>query len=264
MSTTDAPRQWTEWRELRHATVSAPHGPLALTATHWLADRPGGRLPDVPGRWAEALSGDAVLLTAAPEDGLRLDGEPFAGEVRLTADGSPAAARTVHGARRLVVLRREGRWAVRVFDPAAPARREFAGVDAFAYDGRWTRPGRYRPYERARTVLVGNADGRERGLSLAGELSFELAGEVRVLRVGEETDGALWAVFADATSGVSSYRFRFLRTPAPDAAGRVEVDLNRAVLPPCAFADHFICPFPPPGNVLLVAVEAGERAVLTR
>lgn len=37
------------------------------------------------------------------------------------------------------------------------------------------------------------------------------------------------------------------------------VDLNRAVLPPCAFADHFICPFPPPGNTLPVAVEAGER-----
>ncbi|MGK5643091.1 DUF1684 domain-containing protein [Streptomyces sp. URMC 126] len=262
MNTDDARQQWAEWRELRRETASAPYGPLALTATHWLADHPGGRLPDVPGRWAG--DDDGVLLAAAPEDGLVLDGEPFAGEARLAADASPAAARAAHGARRLVVLCREGLWAVRVFDPAAPARREFAGIDAFPHDGRWVRPGRYRPYDRRRTVLVGNADGRERGLSLSGELSFELAGEVRVLRVAEEADGALWAVFSDATSGADGPRFRFLRTPAPDAAGRVEVDLNRAVLPPCAFADHFICPFPPPGNDLPVAVEAGERAVLTR
>lgn len=36
------------------------------------------------------------------------------------------------------------------------------------------------------------------------------------------------------------------------------MDFNRAVLPPCAFAEHFICPFPPPGNTLGVAIEAGS------
>ncbi|MFJ2892032.1 DUF1684 domain-containing protein [Streptomyces sp. NPDC087305] len=33
------------------------------------------------------------------------------------------------------------------------------------------------------------------------------------------------------------------------------------MLPPCAFAEHFICPFPPPGNTLGVAIEAGERTL---
>ena len=65
--------------------------------------------------------------------------------------------------------------------------------------------------------------------------------------------------FADATSGAGSFRFRFLYPQAPDAEGRTAVDLNRAQLPQCAFADHFLCPFPPPGNTLDVAVEAGER-----
>lgn len=36
------------------------------------------------------------------------------------------------------------------------------------------------------------------------------------------------------------------------------MDFNRAVLPPCAFAEHFICLFPPPGNTLGVAIEAGS------
>ncbi len=74
-----------------------------------------------------------------------------------------------------------------------------------------------------------------------------------------EEDGTLWVVFADSTSGDGSYRFRFPRPAAPDAEGRTTVDFNRSLLPPCAFADHFVCPFPPPGNTLGVAIAAGER-----
>ncbi len=92
-----------------------------------------------------------------------------------------------------------------------------------------------------------------------GEIAFVLGGAEHTLQAAVEPDGSLWAVFADTTSGNSSYRFRFLRPPAPDDEGRVTVDFNRALLPPCAFADHFICPFPPPGNTLTVAVPAGER-----
>ncbi|GAA0474916.1 DUF1684 domain-containing protein [Streptomyces sp. NPDC046215] len=259
---TDAQQQWKAWREERTGAVSAPYGPLSLTGTHWLADHPDRRIPAVPGEWRE--EGETVLLTAAAPDGLTVDGRPLDGEVRLTPDGGPGTARVAHGGRRLLVLRREGLWAVRVFDPDAAARRAFAGIDVFDHDERWVLPGRFRPYDSARTVTVENADGRERGLGLAGELAFDLAGEEHTLRVATEADGSLWAVFADGTSGTSSYRFRFLRPPAPDARGRVTVDFNRALLPPCAFAEHFICPFPPPGNTLTVEVPAGERNSRTR
>ncbi|MFF5504504.1 DUF1684 domain-containing protein [Streptomyces roseolus] len=50
---------------------------------------------------------------------------------------------------------------------------------------------------------------------------------------------------------------------APVGGGAVTADLDRALLPPRAFADHFICPFPPSGNTLDVAAEAGERRVPT-
>ncbi|MFC5724836.1 hypothetical protein ACFP1Z_32280 [Streptomyces gamaensis] len=136
---TEAQQQWQQWRKSRTETVAEPYGPLALTGTHWLADHPDGSVPGVPGHWARSPDGDAVLLTAAPGDGLTLDGTPASGETRLTADPSPAAARVAHGGRHLVVLCREGLWAVRVFDPAAPARRAFSGIDAFAYDERGTR-----------------------------------------------------------------------------------------------------------------------------
>ncbi|MYU22755.1 DUF1684 domain-containing protein [Streptomyces sp. SID8352] len=266
---------WRRWHEDRVAAVSAPHGPLALVGTYWLEDHPEGRLPDIPGRWT--ADGDAVVLTAAPEDGLTVDGHPLRGEARLAADSGPAgAARVAYGERRLVVLVREGVWGVRDFDPASGARRAFRSIEATAYDPRWSVPGRFTPYgDGDRSVRVPNADGRRRGLALGGELAFSLPspespegmgpdGEREfTLQVSVEADGSLWAVFADGTSGESSYRFRFLRPAAPDARGRTTVDFNRALLPPCAFADHFVCPFPPPGNTLGAPVEAGERRLLT-
>ncbi|MFE2379090.1 DUF1684 domain-containing protein [Streptomyces sp. NPDC059398] len=256
------PDSWRAWHEERTAAVSAPYGPLALTGTHWLDDAPDGRIPGVGGHWA--ASGDQLVLTATADDGLSLDGQPFTGRAALTADHAPAArARLAQGGRRLAVVRREGLWAVRVWDPDSANRRAFAGIEATPYDPAWVLPGHYRPYGASRTVQVANADGRDRGLGLSGELVFRLAGEEHTLQVAEEEDGSLWAVFADATSGTSSYRFRFLRPSAPAADSTVSVDLNRTLLPPCAFAEHFICPFPPPGNTLAVAVAAGERRALT-
>ncbi|MCS0602056.1 DUF1684 domain-containing protein [Streptomyces sp. LP11] len=261
--TTDAPDAWKRWHERREEAVAAPYGPLALTATHWVEDHPDGRLPDIPGNWVADDTG--VVLTAGGEDGLSVDGRPFTGEVHLTADPGPEAeARVALGAKRLFVLVREGVWGVRVYDPDAPARSAFRGIGATPYGARWSVPGRFTPYDGTRTVRVGNADGRERGLALAGELAFTLAGRERTLQVARQGDGRLWAVFADATSGDTSFRFRFLYPPEPDTEGRTTVDLNRAQLPPCAFADHFVCPFPPPGNTLDVAVEAGERALNRR
>ncbi|MER6524998.1 DUF1684 domain-containing protein [Streptomyces sp. NPDC001508] len=254
--TTDPNDEWKRWHEQRTETASAPYGPLALVGTHWIEDHPEGRLPAIPGKWV--ADGDAVVLHATEADGLTLDGRPFAGAARLGADAEPAARVTL-GARRLVVLVREGIWGVRDYDPDAATRRAFRGIDAAPYDPRWSVPGRFTPYEAARTVRVGTADGVERGLALAGELSFTLAGRERTLQVARQADGRLWAVFADATSGDGSFRFRFLYPAAPDAEGRTTVDFNRAQLPPCALADHFLCPFPPPGNTLGAAIEAGER-----
>lgn len=266
MSTDTAPDpacDWENWHERRIATVSAPHGPLSLTATHWLADHPEGRIPAVPGVWRERV--DGVSVTAGAADGITVDGRPLTGEAVLTADRGPiGGSRVAHGGRRLVIMRREGLWAVRDFDPDSPARRAFTTVEATPYDDRWVLPGRFHRYPESRTVRVGNADGRERGPGLAGELAFLLDGTEHTLRVAVESDGSLWAVLADATSGLTSYRFRFLRPSPPVADGTVTVDLNRLLLPPCAFAEHFIRPFPPPGNTLSAGIPAGERNVIFR
>ncbi|MDK1475664.1 DUF1684 domain-containing protein [Streptomyces sp. 549] len=262
--TTSATQEWQEWHQQRLETVTAPYGPLSVTGTHWLLDADSeGRLPQTPGRWQPAPDGSGVVLRADIMDGLVVDGELLVGEAVLGRDsGGPSRSRVSFGERRLELLNREGQWAVRVHDPDAPARRAFPGIRTASYDGRWVRPGRFRPYEAPRGVRVPNADGRERTLELGGQVSFATPdGRPQALQVSVVGSRALWAVFTDGSSGRGTYRFRFLRTGAPDPDGAVTVDFNRATLPPCAFSDHFLCPFPPPGNTLAAEIPVGERDI---
>jgi uncharacterized protein (DUF1684 family) len=241
-----AENEWRQWREDRAAHLSAPLGALALTGTHWLDDvADDGVIPGLPGHWR--LEDGRVVHEV---DGTRTVLETEGGRLTL-ADG-----------RSVLAIVREGLLAVRVWDPHAAGRESFAGIETFDWAEHWVVPGVFRPYDESRTVRVPNADGRERGLGLGGELSFTFDGREHRLSVTVEEGGGLWAVLADETSGKSTFRFRFLNTSKPAADGSVTVDLNRTTLPWCAFSDAFICPFPPPGNTLPFALEAGERAVL--
>lgn len=262
MSAVAAADEWKAWSEARIEAASTPHGVLALVGTYWLDASSDTEIPGVPGRWS--VRGDEVRVAAAATDGLTVDGRPVDGELLLRPDTHPEAKLAFHGDVRLVPIEREGELALRVFDPASEARTRFAGIDAYPYQAQWSLPAVFTPFKTGeRTVTVPNADGRERGLDVAGLLSFELAGETRTLTVSRSGD-RLSGVISDAGSGRETYRFRFVTLPAPDAEGRTVLDLNRAYLPPCAFADHFICPFPPPGNRLPVEVAAGEKGVLLR
>ncbi|MEU9235905.1 DUF1684 domain-containing protein [Streptomyces subrutilus] len=263
----DPPADWRKWHERRVASASAP-GRLALAGalpqapsggTPGLADYPEGRIPAVPGR--RRATGVSGVPSAAAEDSVQLDAEPFAGEVELAAEEAPPArSRPSAGERRLVVARREGRWAVRVFDRESETRRALPGPEASPYDPAFRLAGRFRPYGEDRTVQVANTDGRARGLGLGGEPRFPFEDVEHTLQViADEEDGSLWAVFGDGAGARSGHRFRFPKPGAPAEDGSITVDSHRALPPPRALTDHFICPFPPSGDTLPCEAAAGER-----
>ncbi|NUP45714.1 MAG: DUF1684 domain-containing protein [Catenulispora sp.] len=257
-----APPQWRQWTEARDAAVSRAHGPLALVATHWLAIGPAEPLDGVPGRWAAA--GRRVRVTAQAAEALLLDGLPIDGERLLNPDLSEDPHILVHGDRKLVPIVREGALALRVYDPASAGRRRFAAIDRYPHDPALVLPGRYEPYVHGHVEQVLNADGRKRGMELDGDLVFELGAQEYRLAAGR--DGATLSVtFGDATNSPDTFGFRQLTVKAPDPGTHaIVVDFNRATLPPCAFSDHYICPVPPVGNRLPVAVAAGEKRRVDR
>jgi len=227
------------WIAERDAAVWGAHGIAALAGTHWLdaVERP---LDEVPGRWW--TDGTAALGRETPAD------------VRLGPGERVRVGDLILGG-----MARDGAVALRVWDPDAASRRGISTIVRAAYDPSRRSDGVFAATPReAPTQAV---DGHRSDTLYVGVVFLELDGVPLELTVESLDDGTLFAAFADATSGRETYPFRFLRLPAPDHDGHVEVDFNRAYLPPCAFSDHYVCVFPPPGNRFGVALASGELLV---
>jgi uncharacterized protein (DUF1684 family) len=119
--------------------------------------------------------------------------------------------------------------------------------------------GTFEPYRAPRPIPTPDYSGGMQTLESPGEVSFELLGQRLRLVVAELDEGELFLVFADGTTGRSTYPAgRFLYTPPPSGQ-QVEIDFNKAYSPPCAFTPYATCPLPLPENRLPISIEAGER-----
>lgn len=261
-ATLDLHSAWDAWHADREEQLRAPHGWLSLTALHWLTPEPS-TIDGLPGLWS--ATPDGVVLTAAAADGLRVRGVqttlPVDGTVTLhPVNGLPGSLVEV-GDRVVEIARRTDSHALRVRDPQAPTRTGFAGVPAFDVDGRWIVDGVFEPYgEPAPITVDAVVDGLQHHLTAVGVVRFTLDGTEHSLVAQPGKEGGLSLHFRDATNGVTTYEGgRSVQVPDP-VDGRVTVDLNRLTNLPCAFTDFATCPLPPAGNVLPVAVEAGEKS----
>lgn len=254
---TDFASAWERWHRARVERLRDPFGFLSLTALHWLTDSPE-RIDGLPGTWW--VTDGKVFVTARPGDRLDHDGTRVAGvHIVVPAEGAPGITLR-HEDRVLEIIRRTGRYAVRVHDPASPALVTFHDVPAYAPDERWVVTGRFTAAAEPRTVTTGAVvDGLEHHHTAAGTVEFTLGGVTEQLVVFR-ADGELRVLFTDATSGVTTHPgARALSLPEPGPEGAVELDFTRAVNLPCAFTDFATCPIAPAENRLRVAIEAGER-----
>jgi uncharacterized protein (DUF1684 family)/heat shock protein HslJ len=159
-----------------------------------------------------------------------------------------------------LVIRRGGRWALRVRDDASPAYQSFHGIERFPTSLDWRVTARWEPHEK--TVAVPDVLGNVTQQPSPAALRFRVQGRDLALDVvGEPENGRTMLVFADATSGSETYGGgRFLWVDGPDEQGRVVVDFNLAFNPPCVWTEYATCPLPTRDNRLPVRVEAGEKS----
>lgn len=277
----------------REEELRTPHGWLSLVAYHWLPSTPR-TLPGVPGLWwADAdgahhhagPAGDGTDAVAGERaDVVTPGGTPFRTVVVeeggshvagtfLPADraadaaddaeaGADGAAETVRVA--VEVVRRTGRYAVRLRDPLAPARARFAGVPRFPHDPSWVVDAPVRWYDEARTVVVGAArPGLVHSVRTVGEVDVAREGVTATLVLTGRPGGGVTLLFSDEADDVAPWRVLGVDVPGDAPAGDVEtlrLDLNRTINLPYAFSGSGTCPAPVPGNHLPFAVTAGERA----
>ncbi|GAA1880684.1 DUF1684 domain-containing protein [Streptantibioticus ferralitis] len=250
-------RDWKAWRAGWEQWLVAPHGWLSARSLCWLDATPR-RYPGLPGLWSQD-HGEVVI---DPEGAtMSFGGASFDTVRRLLMVDAPDDQRVAAGELEIGITYRET-YMIVVYDPDAPTRLHFRGVPVFEPNPDWVLTGHYEPYESSSLIKLGSVDP---GLS---EHTYDSPGRVhfqhdhhtyslQVLRSG----GTLNTVFADGTSGVTTYSAgRSLVISDVGEDGRVRLDFNRAVNLPCAFSDNFpICPVPPPSNRLPFAIEAGEQ-----
>ncbi len=150
---------------------------------------------------------------------------------------------------------------LRVKDRQSELLRNFPGIERFPVDAGWHVTAHLETFAEGGTVAVPNVLGQTSESPSPGVLDFELAGRSCHLTPLGEPGEELFIVFGDATNGETTYGGgRFLSADPPAADGSVVLDFNKATNPPCAFTPYATCPLPPAGNVLPLAVEAGEKA----
>lgn len=264
--TATATHQFDIYHERRELSVVQPKGSLALVNTQWIDSEQ--TIWGVPGVWAPLPGGESgLLLTASAEDAISVDGTVVDGTaiVRGKDSDSPSEINFSDTVSGFVIASEEGTYALRVWDAHSEGIQEFGSIDAFPYDPSWVITGTFTEIPGGTTVGFEHLkdDGKTRDLPVPGEITFSRDGRdynLAAFKAGR----ALQLVFSDSTSGDSTYsvgRFLFI---APKADGTIELDFNRAVLPPCAFSYAFNCPMPPKQNRFSVPIEAGEKNVLKK
>lgn len=268
---------WAAWHAEREEGLRPPHGWLSLVAYHWLPAAPAA-LPGVPGLWwadadgahhrageggaVRATTGDSVGTVVVAEGGSSVAGTflPDGRDAGDPADGGETREVAVE------VVRRTGRYAVRLRDPLAPARTGFDGVPTFAHDPAWVVDAAVRWYDAPRPVVVGAArTGLVHHVSTVGEVDLVVerdgVSHRATLVLTGKAGGAVTLLFSDEADGVAPWRVLWVDADvAPGAEGSVRLDLNRTINLPYAFSDFGTCPAPAEGNHVPFAVTAGERA----
>jgi uncharacterized protein (DUF1684 family) len=267
------------WRAKRATGLQAPEGWLSLIALGWLkeGDNTFGSADDcrvqiagkAPAHVATVRLEKGALRLLPPPGGfpkdLLLDGQP-AKEQALLADDADHPSKLTLGTITVIVINRDGQFALRVKDLDAPTRTSFHGLRWYEPNADFKVHARWIPYDPPKVLDIPTVLGTTTHLPAPGAAEFTIDGKtVRLEPVLEDPKSTdLFFILRDATSKTKTYGAgRFLYTELPDHGvgkpGELWLDFNRAVNPPCAFTPYATCPLPPPQNRLSVPIPAGEQ-----
>jgi len=260
------------WHAGRVARLSAEDGWLTLIGRDWLnlgentlGSAPGSTvlLPD----WAAPakaglflVEGSTVRFKPLPGSGLLLNNKP-AVEAVLKSDATGKADVLQAGRVSFYLIQRGAKVGVRVKDPEAPTRKAFHGVPRYPVDAAWRVEADFIPYNPPQTRAISTVLGTSEPMTTPGLLRFKLGGhEVTLEPMLEDPEHPqLFIIFKDTTSTKGTYPAgRFLYADMPKD-GKVVLDFNRAINPPCAFSNFATCPLPPKQNQLELDITAGEK-----
>jgi len=256
------------WRSQTEAEIKSDDGWLTVAGFFWLkegANSIGSNLsndivlPDSAPARVGTLEYKNGKVTLAITDGIKATSkdQPVT-TLEMKSDELQKPDIVAVGDVTFHIIKRGGRYAVRVKHRNSEMRRAFTGLRWFPASEGYRVKARFIAYDQPRKILIPSVLGYEDEMTSPGYVLFNLAGKERRLEPVVSGEDKLFFIFRDLTSGKTTYPGgRFLYTELPKD-GEVIMDFNRAINPPCAFTPFATCPLPPRQNWLNVAVEAGE------
>jgi uncharacterized protein len=269
------------WRAHHVADLLKPDGWLSLTGLEWLqpGDNSLGSAADnkihiaagSPAHLAILhLEGETVTLN--PPSGGFPPGFLVAGTLasaqplRAEANNDKVSPHLTVGTLNMYVIRREGRFALRIKDSHSPSITGFHGLKWYPPNADYHVTAKWIPYVPPKTITLATLVGTSYDQPVPGAAEFTLAGKTfHIEPVLEDPAVAkLFFILRDTTSTSTTYpACRFLYTGLPtnglDKPGELVLDFNRLENPPCAYTAFSTCPLPPPANRLLIALPVGEK-----
>lgn len=259
-----------QWREQRLERLRGPNGYLNLAGLYWLEDGEVsiGSAADndivFPAVAADKVgvlqvSASGVMLQVTSGVQVFSDNE-LVTQVQIADDLSEQPNTITHESLAWTIIKRDGRFALRLRDYEHPAIAAFPPIEYFPVDPGMRVAGQFKRYVTPKIVNVETViEGLGWQPESPGVVEFEIDGEqfqLEAYAAGDE----LFFVFGDRSSGRETYPAgRFLYTDVVPAGEITWLDFNRAYNPPCAFNDFATCPVASPHNRLPIVVAAGEK-----
>ncbi len=259
-----------QWRAERLERLQGPGGYLNLVGLFWLT--PGTTTigsasdNDIVFPMAAAdyvgelqVSDQGVMFVVANDVDVRVDNQPV--QAVLVADDTTGAAVTVtHASIVWTIIKRDGRFALRLRDYEHPAIAAFPPIEYYPINPALRVAAELHRFAEPKILKVDTViEGLGWQPESPGVVVFELENQSLQLEAYASGD-ELFFVFGDRTSGRETYPAgRFLYAELPADGELTVLDFNRAYNPPCAFNDFATCPVAAPQNRLPIRIEAGEK-----
>jgi uncharacterized protein (DUF1684 family) len=132
-------------------------------------------------------------------------------------------------------------------------------IDRFELDESWRIVADWVPLDAPVEAEVETMVGTVNKVTVTHKAAFEHDGTRYELLPSYGTAQAPQFVIRDRTAPAETYPASRFVYGEGIADGKIVLDFNKAINPPCAFTDFAVCPLPPAQNILPLRIPAGER-----
>ena len=256
------------WRKEREQRLKANDGWLTVAGLFWLKEGenragsdpsfeivlPQGRAPTRIGVF-DFANGQTRFRVASGAH-VTVNGNPVTtADLKSDADDRPDLLQ--FGDFTMFVIKRGPKYGIRLRDLHSPMREQFNGLHWYPVKEQYRVVAKFVPYDHPQKIAIVNVLGQTDYEPSPGYVVFQLMGHS--YRLDPVTEGdLLFFIFRDQTAAKTTYGAGRFLYAEPAKEGKVVLDFNKAVNPPCAFTPYATCPLPPKQNRLQVKIEAGE------